>query len=172
MTEAPRPGTSHSAPVTARTYQGHEAGIVSRLVAAALDLFAVAALLVATYAGATVLLFVLQPSNFAVPRLPAPFLGVAYLVVATLSLAVPWFLTGRSYGQRVMGLRVTTRAGTRLSLLRALARAVVCVCFPVGLLWALASPRGAAVHDVVVGTAVRYDWSGALSTPGSPRHAP
>jgi uncharacterized RDD family membrane protein YckC len=40
-----------------------------------------------------------------------------------------------------------------------LARAVLYVLFPAGLLWVLASRRNASVQDLVVGTAVVYDWA-------------
>jgi uncharacterized RDD family membrane protein YckC len=33
------------------------------------------------------------------------------------------------------------------------------VLFPAGLLWVLASRRNASVQDLIVGTAVVYDWA-------------
>jgi uncharacterized RDD family membrane protein YckC len=54
---------------------------------------------------------------------------------------------------------VVDRFGRRLSLRRALARAVLYVLFPAGLLWVLASRRNASVQDLVLGTAVVYDWA-------------
>jgi uncharacterized RDD family membrane protein YckC len=39
-----------------------------------------------------------------------------------------------------------------------LARALLCVVFPVGLLWVVVSRRNRAVHDIALSTAVIYDW--------------
>ena len=50
-------------------------------------------------------------------------------------------------------------AGRRLSLPRSLARAVLYVLFPAGLLWLLASRRNASLQDLVLATAVVYDWA-------------
>jgi uncharacterized RDD family membrane protein YckC len=54
---------------------------------------------------------------------------------------------------------VVDSAGRRLSLPRSLARAVLYVLFPAGLLWVLASRRNASLQDLVLGTAVVYDWA-------------
>jgi uncharacterized RDD family membrane protein YckC len=54
---------------------------------------------------------------------------------------------------------VVDRVGRRLSVVRSLARAVLYVLFPAGLLWVVASRRNASVQDLVVGTAVVYDWT-------------
>ena len=62
-------------------------------------------------------------------------------------------------GKQVAGLRVVGRGGRRLSLWRSFARALLYVLFPVGLLWVLASRRNASVQDLVVGSAVVYDWA-------------
>jgi uncharacterized RDD family membrane protein YckC len=58
----------------------------------------------------------------------------------------------------VAGLRVLDRSGRRLSVRRALLRAVLYVVFPAGLLWILVSRRNASVQDLVVGSIVIYDW--------------
>jgi uncharacterized RDD family membrane protein YckC len=36
---------------------------------------------------------------------------------------------------------------------------VLYVLFPLGLLWILASRRNASVQDLILGTAVLYDWA-------------
>jgi len=131
---------------------------VTRLLAAALDLVLVSGLLLVSYVGWTMVLFVLQQRDFSVPRPSLAFVVGAYLVVAISCLAIPWSVNGRSYGQHVMGLRVTTRDGEPLSFLRALLRAAVCVFFPVSLLWAVVSRRQAGAHDLLLRTVVRYDW--------------
>jgi uncharacterized RDD family membrane protein YckC len=79
-------------------------------------------------------------------------------VIAIGYLTCGWTWTGRTVGKQVAGLRVVDRSGRRLSAIRALPRAVLCVLFPAGLLWILVSRRNASVQDVVVGSAVIYDW--------------
>jgi uncharacterized RDD family membrane protein YckC len=79
--------------------------------------------------------------------------------VAVLYLTFSWSATGRSVGKQIAGLRVVDRGGQRLSVRRSFARAVLYVLFPAGLLWVLASRRNASLQDLVVGTAVVYDWA-------------
>ena len=57
-----------------------------------------------------------------------------------------------------MGLRVTDRSGGKLHGPRALLRAVVCAAFPVGLVWCAIDRRSRALHDLLVGSQVTYDW--------------
>lgn len=146
-------------PTEARVHQGHQAGIVSRMIAAGLDLVVVMCVLVAAYAGWSVALFVLHTRTFAFPRPSSALILVAYVVVAVACLAIPWRVNGRSYGQHVMGLRVTTKQGALLTFPRALLRASVCICFPMSLLWVAVSRRSAAVHDLLLRTTVHYDWT-------------
>ena len=69
-----------------------------------------------------------------------------------------WSSTGRTYGHHMMGLRVVGPHGDRLSPPRALLRAVLCVGFPIGLLWCAVSRSRRSVQDVLVRTSVIYDW--------------
>jgi uncharacterized RDD family membrane protein YckC len=73
-------------------------------------------------------------------------------------LTFGWATTGRTLGKQLAGLRAVNRGGGRLPYPRALLRAVLCVLFPVGLLWVLVSRRNYAVHDLLVRSAVVYDW--------------
>lgn len=156
-------------PAEAREHQGHAAGVVSRVIAAALDLLTVLGGLGAAYLGWSAVHFVLHTKDFTFPRPSGALLLVAYLVVAVSFLAIAWWVNGRSYGQHVMGLRVTTSHGELLSLPRALLRAGLCVCFPIGLLWVVVSRQHAAVHDLLLGTVVRYDWTTRTSRAGVDR---
>jgi uncharacterized RDD family membrane protein YckC len=70
---------------------------------------------------------------------------------------VMWALSGRSYGDQLLGLRVVGPGRRRLHWSHAVARAVFCTVFPLGLLWVLLSPRNRSVQDVVLRTAVVYD---------------
>jgi uncharacterized RDD family membrane protein YckC len=146
-------------PPEARVHQGHVAGIVSRLIAAGVDLVLVTCLLVAAYAGWCVVLFIVQTRTFTFPQPSFLLILVAYDVVAISYLAIAWWVSGRSYGQHVMGLRVTTQRGARLRFPHALVRSAVCICFPIGLFWVVFSRRSAAVHDLLLHTSVSYDWT-------------
>ena len=134
------------------------AGIVTRLAAAGLDGAVVLAILLAEYGVVAALLFIVNPLWFSFPR-PARWLTVgATLVSATGYLAAGWTATGRTYGASVLGLRVVRSDGQRLRPLRALARAVLCVLFPVGLLCCAVSARNRSLQDLLLRTTVSYDW--------------
>ncbi|TCI97640.1 RDD family protein [Aeromicrobium sp. IC_218] len=159
MSARPPVGHVPMVPTEARPHQGREAGVVSRLLAATIDLALVVLVLVSVYLAWAGLRFVLDSRGFHLPRPSTGLVGLSYVAVAVVSLSVPWCLRGRSYGQHVMGLRVTTLDGGRLGLARAAARALLCVLVPVGLLWVAVSRRDAAWHDLVLRTSVRYDWA-------------
>jgi len=145
-------------PREARPYQGHRAGLVTRVAAGAIDLGIVIIALGALYLGVTAFIFLFNPRNFSAP---APSPGLVYAVgcmLLTLYLAVSWRANGRTYGNHVMGLRVVNREGRRLRPLAAVVRAVLYVMFPIGLLWVLVSGQNRSLQDLVLRTSVIYDW--------------
>jgi uncharacterized RDD family membrane protein YckC len=143
----------------ARALQGHRAGLASRVVADVVDLGVAWLLGLSALLVAGVIRYLLGGPPFGLP-VPPRWLDVAGgAAIAVGYLALSWAATGRSVGKQVVGLRVVDRGGRRLSLRRSLARAVLCVLFPAGLLWVLASRRNASVQDLVTGTAVVYDWT-------------
>ncbi len=145
-------------PQAARQYQGRPAGLISRFLAAAVDLLVVIAALVGVYACWAGFLFLLRPARFQFPD-PSIVLGSgAGLVVLTLYLTAAWAMTGRTYGDHVMGLRVVDRAGRVMRLPRALLRALLCALFPIGLFWVAVSARNNSLQDIVSRTSVMYDW--------------
>jgi uncharacterized RDD family membrane protein YckC len=79
--------------------------------------------------------------------------------VAVVYLAVAWATTGRTYGTRLLGLRVLSTRYTRLGWTRSVLRALACVLLPVGLLWCGVSPSRRSLQDVVLGSVVVYDTS-------------
>jgi uncharacterized RDD family membrane protein YckC len=143
----------------ARALQGHRAGFASRVVADAIDLGVAWLLGLSALLAAGVVRYLLTGPPLRLPVLPNWLDGVAGAAVAVTYLALSWAATGRSVGKQLAGLRVVDRAGHRLSLWRAWSRAVLYVLFPAGLLWVLASRRNASVQDLIVGTAVVYDWA-------------
>ena len=145
-------------PREARPYQGHRAGLATRVAAGAIDLGIVVIALGALYLGLTAFIFLFDPRNFSAP---APSPGLVYAVgcmLLTLYLAVSWRANGRTYGNHVMGLRVVNREGRRLRPLAAVVRAVLYVMFPIGLLWVLVSGQNRSLQDLVLRTSVIYDW--------------
>jgi uncharacterized RDD family membrane protein YckC len=145
-------------PYEARPFQGRRAGLVTRAVAAVIDLAIVLIALGVGYAGICAFLFVLNPRTFTAPTPSVTSVtAVGYLLFA-LYLAVSWSGNGRTYGNHVMGLRVVNRQGRRLRPLLAFVRAVLCVIFPIGLLWVVVSGQNRSLQDLVVRTSVIYDW--------------
>jgi uncharacterized RDD family membrane protein YckC len=143
----------------ARALQGHRAGFASRVVADLVDLGVAWLLGLSALLVAGVVRYLLAGPPFQLPVLPRWLDVTGGAAIAAGYLAFSWAATGRSVGKQLAGLRVVDRAGRRLSLRRALARAVLYVLFPAGLLWVLASRRNASVQDLLVGTAVVYDWT-------------
>jgi uncharacterized RDD family membrane protein YckC len=133
------------------------AGVVTRSLGAGVDVavvFLLAAVLDLACAGAR---FAWSPIDFRWPQ-PAPLVTVAILlVVAVAYLAAGWAMAGRTYGARLLGLRVLS---TRLELLgwtRCVLRAAVCLVWPIGLLWCGISRRRCSIADLVVRSVVVYD---------------
>jgi uncharacterized RDD family membrane protein YckC len=145
-------------PREARPYQGHRAGLVSRLLAAGVDLGVTVATLVAIYAAWTTLVFILDRRDFVFPT-PTPLQDwFGGMVVLTIYLTAAWSTTGRTYGQHLMGLRVVNLHGSRLRTWAAFVRAVFCVVFPVGLFWVAVSRENRSLQDIVLRTSVIHDW--------------
>lgn len=145
-------------PREARAFQGAYAGVVSRLIANAVDGATVAAVLAIGYAGFNGLLFMLDPQSFQFRDASLFFSLVAAAVVLVLYQVTAWSTTGQTYGHHLMGLRVVGPRGQRLWPLVALLRSLMCVLFPIGLLWCAVSPSRRSVQDIVVRTRVIYDW--------------
>ena len=138
--------------------QGQRAGIVSRFLADAIDFFVVVAALLAVYLGYAVFRFLLHPRRFAWPEPSSLYLGTLGWILLILYLTVAWATTGRSFGKRVLGLRVVTAGEEPVALWQAFVRACLCALFPIGLFWSSVSGRNASVQDLIVRTHVIYDW--------------
>jgi len=150
--------TDPSIPAVARPYQGKPAGLVSRLLAGIVDLLVVLMVMVATYVGWAAVRFLLRPAKFEFPQPTLVLILAAGLVAAVCYLTLGWTLTGRTYGDHLMGLRVVDRSGTTMHLPISVIRAILCAVFPIGLIWAAFSTHNRSVQDILVRTSVRYDW--------------
>jgi uncharacterized RDD family membrane protein YckC len=145
-------------PREARPFQGQRAGLVTRLVANSVDALSVSVALVASYAGFNAVLFLISPRNFEFATASVLFSVTTALLALIIYMAAAWSITGRTYGDHVMGLRVVGRRGDRVWPPTALVRAALCVGFPIGLLWCGVSASRRSVQDLVVRTSVIYDW--------------
>ena len=135
------------------------AGIVTRTVAAVIDLLVVMAMLGGLLLAVAGLRFAWSPLSFSWPAPSwAHSLGIGALFAAAY-LTIGWSTSGRTFGAGVLGLRVLSARGTRLGWSRATVRAVLCVIFPLGLLWAAVSRHRRSIQDAVLRTVVVYDWS-------------
>jgi uncharacterized RDD family membrane protein YckC len=152
-------------PAEARDLQGRRAGLFSRIVANVIDLAVVIAAVAAVYVGWAGVKLLWQGADF---TRPTPGFAVAVVfseILHALYFAAAWTTSGRTVGNRVMGLRVLARGGHRLRLGPALVRAAFCVLVPFGLLWAGVSRENRSVQDLVLRTSVIYDWRPRVREP-------
>jgi uncharacterized RDD family membrane protein YckC len=145
-------------PDEVRASQGHRAGLVSRTAAGLIDLVVAVTILAAGYLVVASASFVMRPRTFRWPSLGLAGLILALGAVVVVYLSAGWSTTGRTAGAQVMGLRVVGRDDHVLRGGRACIRAMACVLLPVGLLWCAVDRRARALHDVLLGTSVIYDW--------------
>jgi uncharacterized RDD family membrane protein YckC len=145
------------------------AGVVTRLAAAGVDAITVVLLAVALDLAAAGVRFVWSPVDF---RWPRPAIGssiVVLLALGVLYLTVAWATTGRTYGGRLLGLRVlSTRRGLP-GWTRSFLRAVACVLWPLGLLWSGISRDRRSLQDILFRTVVVYDAHPYVAARPAPR---
>jgi uncharacterized RDD family membrane protein YckC len=132
------------------------AGIVSRGVAAVIDLVVVGAVIGLLYLGLVLSRLLINPTGCRLPALDVLFSTAVVLTVSALYLAGAWAVSGCTVGAVAMGLRVVGRRSVRLSLMVATVRAIACVLFPVGLLSVAVDRRRRSVQDILLGTRVVY----------------
>lgn len=151
-------GAASAVPREARAYQGHRAGMVTRGIAGAVDAVVVLLVVMVGLLGLNGLSFLLDPRGFRVVGASQEVLVEVALATAIVYLAGTWAVMGRSYGCRLMGLKIVDPRGRSPRLTRALLRAAFCVFFPIGLLWCGVGRSRKSVQDLVLGTTVVYDW--------------
>lgn len=153
----PRPAEPHAVH-RAHAVQDRDktAGIVSRGIAAFLDLLIVWMILGACYAGLSLLKFALTVSEFHFLHVDILFTTTGFVVTSVLYLAACWGVSGRTPGSVVMGLRVVDSMGGRVRPLVAVLRAVLCTVFAIGLVWVVVDRRRRSVADILLRTRVVY----------------
>jgi uncharacterized RDD family membrane protein YckC len=132
------------------------AGIITRGLAAILDLLVVLLIMSVLYGGLVLVRLVYSPAAFTLPSLNAVFSTLVTFIVAVVYLAGCWTVSGSTAGAVAMGLRVVGRRSQRVSLLVGLLRGVGCVFFPIGLLWVVIDSRRRSLQDIVLRTRVVY----------------
>jgi len=138
------------------------AGIVTRGLATGIDLAVVLAVMGGIYVGVLFVRLLFSPQEFSFPDANAVLSVTMFIVLSVLYLTACWAVSGRTVGAVTMGLRVVSRNGELIGWLRALLRAVLCVMFGFGLLWAAVDSRRRSLQDILLRTAVVYDWESDL----------
>jgi uncharacterized RDD family membrane protein YckC len=132
------------------------AWIVTRGLAAVIDLLVVLVIMSGLYGGLVLVRLVYSPSAFSLPSLNAVFSTVVTFIVAVGYLTACWTVSGSTAGAVAMGLRVVGRRSQRVGLPVGLLRAIGCVLFPIGLLWVVVDRRRRSLQDIVFRTHVVY----------------
>jgi uncharacterized RDD family membrane protein YckC len=140
-------------------YVGLRAGFVSRVSAAVVDVVVVTAIYFGMLFGYAGFRFLIRNTSLSLPRPQVGVTATLWSLLAVAYLVEMWVTSGKTLGSRMMGVRVVTRCGDRLRLVRAALRAVWCVTLPwLSLLWILVSRYNYGLHDVIFRTEVIYDW--------------
>lgn len=134
------------------------AGIVTRGLAAVIDIGIVLFMLVGVYLALMFARLLFSPQDFHFPQVRAILSVTTFLTLSVLYLTACWATSGRTVGAVAMGLRMVSRDGRLVRWPRCAARAVLCVLFGFGLLWVAVDPRRRSLQDMVLRTSVVYDW--------------
>lgn len=153
------PSWAMAVPPRARSFQGHRAGFITRAVAVAVDFAVIGLILAGLYAGWALLLFVVAPTSFSLPSTPFALVLVAGAGVSWVYFTVAWTTTGRTFGSRVMGIRVVNHRGQVMRVYGAAVRAAFCLAFLPGLFWVIVSRENRSLQDTVLRTSVIHDWT-------------
>ena len=159
-----------------RGYQGYYAGFTSRLLAMIID----TVILVLAYVGLTwfistsvKLLPIGRVFGFSLSvllgdegsgQLVSTGTTIAVFTISTIGYYVFfWMMTGQTLGMILMGLRVVTIEGRRLTAWRAIIRfigyIIAALPFFLGFAWILVDNRRQGWHDKIAGTYVAYIWA-------------
>lgn len=141
---------------------GHYAGAFTRLAAAVIDWFIIIGVYGIILGGAQFLLDVFVRSDANVGDGDPLLRLIGLLVWAFVYLSAGLVITGRTLGKTLLGLKVVTRdgapVGARGSVIRVLALPLSFLVFGLGFLGIVLGRERRALHDVIAGTAVVYDW--------------
>jgi uncharacterized RDD family membrane protein YckC len=142
--------------------QGHYAGIVTRLVAFAIDVFLAMTLFTL---GGNVFEYVFSAVlNRDISLSDRPVIAaIALALWLLLYFAYPVAASGRTLGMALVGLEVVSKDGGDVgpgqALLRTIAIPISLVLLAIGILMILLNRQRRALHDLIAGTAVVYSWN-------------
>jgi uncharacterized RDD family membrane protein YckC len=144
------------------TVSGHYAGPVTRAVGAVLDGLVVTTTFTLGYAGLNYLANAFLGDSFHLDR-SAPLAVAALAGWAFLYMFGSLMITGRTVGMAVAGLRVVSAEGlapsVRSLFVRTLAYPLSAALLGIGFLLIVVQREHRALHDLIAGTAVVYDWA-------------
>jgi uncharacterized RDD family membrane protein YckC len=157
--ELPVVNPMENIPQRARSFQGHRAGVVTRLFANVIDFIVMLAGLVGTYLAWFAIDLVISGSSFKAPHPSTALAFIAGYVILWVYLTIAWATTGRTFGNILLGLRVVNWRGDRVRWLGAALRSTFCLWFIPGFFWVAISHKNYSVQDIVLRTSVIYDWT-------------
>ena len=102
--------------------------------------------------------YIWSPESFEAPASGPLALLSSSAGLTVVYLTLGWATSGRTYGAAVLGIRVVDTLGRVPGWGGAALRAVCCLIFPIGVLWAAVSTERRAVQDLLLRTHVVYDW--------------
>jgi uncharacterized RDD family membrane protein YckC len=141
-----------------RTPDHRAAGVVTRTIAAGIDVVTVLVGVGSLYLGLVLIRLLFSPQQFTPPDVGAIASMGTFLTLSVIYLTGCWAVNGRTFGQIAMGLRVVGSHGRLMGWPRSFFRAVLYVAFAFGLFWSAIDRRRRSLQDIVLGTAVVYDW--------------
>lgn len=145
--------------------QGRRAGLVTRGVGFAIDFGCVLAGLPMIMWGWAIVIGLLTFSTPEYPDLPRAVSALVALVWNFSYFVLGWYLTGRTVGMAVMGVRVVGRSRDRLGIVQVVVRHIVLFAtLLVAPLWLFFARSRLAIHDRAARTQVIYDRRESRST--------
>jgi uncharacterized RDD family membrane protein YckC len=172
--------------VARRRLQGQYAGFASRLIAFVVDMLLIQIVIVALSAGIWMILNFFLPGNQinnlrrdlqlggadgGFSPLLATISLIVFVVFYILYPAIMLMLVGWTPGKAMLGLRVATMDGRRLTFARAVGRQlgywVSALPLFLGFLWILVDDQRQGWHDMLANTCVIYAWHPHQLDPGS-----
>jgi len=147
---------------SAPSMSGHYAGFFTRSVAFVIDWIIITTSYGLMVAATQAILGPILGIEFDIENTNSVMWAVFFVSWAFLYLVVALTLTGKTLGKALSGLKVVTREGAPIGAGTAILRVIVLplsfVLFGLGLLGVIIGKERRALHDMIAGTAVVYDW--------------
>lgn len=141
---------------------GHYAGAVSRFAAYAIDVLVSWALYTLALAGITFAIRIVTGRSVSLHLGNGIIVGVVFAVWELSYFGYCWAAVGKTPGMALLGVRVVRADGADIDpwrgAVRALAFPLSIVLLGLGFAGILIQREHRALHDLIAGTAVVYDW--------------